>query len=59
MTDEQREALIADYGQNMLAAHARGDIEQAKRWLDLEYQAIKQRSPEQKARMAEGQGLPA
>lgn len=49
MTDEQREAYIADCGRRMLAAHAAGDLAVARRWLDLEMAAIKERSPTQVA----------
>jgi len=51
VTDEEREAHIKSCGLLLLKAHREGDLEAAKRWLALQTEAIKARSPRQIARM--------
>lgn len=51
MTDEEREEHIKSCGLLLLKAHREGDIEGAKRWLELQNEAVKARTPRQIARM--------
>jgi hypothetical protein len=64
LSDEAREAFIDDLGHLMQAAmkraeasHSPKDKEEARRLLTLQNQAIKDRSPEQVARMELERGL--
>ena len=44
LTDTEREAHIASYSALMLAAHERGDIAEARVWMQLQNTAILARS---------------
>lgn len=41
MTDAERELHIKHCGELMQAAHARGDLAEARQWLDAQYEAAK------------------
>lgn len=49
--DHMRELHIAECGRRINAAYRAGNHTDARRWLDLQTQAVKARSPEQVARM--------
>lgn len=51
MNDNEREVHIKSCGQLLLKAHAAGDIEGARRWLRLQNEAIKARSPQMVAQL--------
>lgn len=51
MTDAEREAHIADCGRLMQKAYDEGDYAAARRWLELETEAIRARTARQVARM--------
>lgn len=51
MTDAEREVHIADCGRLMQKAYDEGDHAAARRWLELEIEAIRARTPRQVARM--------
>lgn len=51
MTDAEREAHIVDCGLLMQKAYAEGDHVGARRWLELQAEAIRARTPAQVARM--------
>lgn len=51
MTDSEREAHIADCGRLMKKAYDEGDHAGARRWLELQNEAIRARTPRQVARM--------
>lgn len=51
MTDEELEQHIADCGKHFLKAHAVGDEDGMRHWLNTEVAAVRQRSPQQIARM--------
>ncbi|MDQ0082908.1 hypothetical protein J2W35_003267 [Variovorax boronicumulans] len=51
MTDAEREAHIVDCGRLMKKAYDEGDMAGARRWLDLQNDAIRARTPRQVARM--------
>lgn len=51
MTDAEREAHIADCGRLMQKAYGEGDHAGARRWLELQAEAIRARTPRQVARM--------
>jgi hypothetical protein len=51
MTDAEREAHIVDCGLLMQKAYEEGDVAAARRWLDLQNDAIRSRTPRQVARM--------
>lgn len=55
--DHLREQHIAACGRHMLAAASAGDPVTARHWLDDMTAAIKQRSPEQVARLERERGL--
>ena len=45
--DQINEQYILDCGKSMLAAHRRGDLDAARKWLSLQNEAIKARSATQ------------
>lgn len=49
--DQVRENFIAECGRQINVAYRAGDHKTARRWLDLQTQAVKARSPAQVARM--------
>lgn len=51
MTDAEREAHIVDCGRLMQKAYEEGDPAAARRWLELQNEAIRARTPRQVARM--------
>ena len=51
MTDAEREAHIVDCGRLMQKAYGEGDPAAARRWLELQNEAIRARTPRQVARM--------
>jgi hypothetical protein len=51
MNDQEREAHIADCGRLFIKAHSEGDMVAARRWLELQAEAVKARTPQQVARM--------
>lgn len=51
ITDQEREEHIAACGRLMLKAHAEGDHASARKWLELQNEAIAMRSPAQVAHM--------
>jgi hypothetical protein len=51
MTDAEREAHIADCGRLMQKAYSEGDPAAARRWLEMQNEAIRARTPRQVARM--------
>lgn len=51
MTDAERELHIKHCGQLMADAYKRGDVAEARLWLDAQNQAIQARSSRQVARM--------
>jgi hypothetical protein len=50
-TDAEREAHIADCGRLMQKAYSEGDPAAARRWLEMQNEAIRARTPRQVARM--------
>ena len=46
-SDQINEQYILDCGKSMLAAHGRGDLDAARKWLRLQNEAIKARSKTQ------------
>jgi hypothetical protein len=53
MSDADLDAYIVECGEHFLKAHAEGDMAGAQKWLDLEVEAARSRSPEQVRRMEE------
>lgn len=51
MTDAEREAHIKSCGLLLIKAHREGDVEGARKWLQLQNEAIAGRSPRQVALM--------
>lgn len=51
MSDDERERHIKDCGLLMLKAHAEGDFAARDRWLAMQNEAIRNRSPEMVARL--------
>ena len=58
-TDAEREIAIQAAGRHMRACYDAGDRETARGWLAAMTAAIRERSVEQRRRMAEARGLPS
>jgi len=57
LSDAELELHIVDCGKQFLKAHSNGDEEGMRHWLNTEVEAVRQRSPEQVARMERALGL--